>query len=68
MAPGYVCYSRGMASIEIRGETHIVTLSAPDSDGCYTWACACGAGNGGPMFIADAINDAEVHIHVSEEI
>lgn len=57
-----------MASIEIRGEEHTVTLSAPDQDGCYTWACSCGNCDGGPQFIADAIADAEIHIHVSEEI
>lgn len=68
MAPGYVCYSGRMASTEIHGEAHTVTRSAPDADGCYTWRCSCGSGNGGPQFIADAVEDAEFHIHVSEEI
>lgn len=68
MAPGYVCYSHPMASIEICGETHIATLSAPDEYGCYTWRCACGISQGCSLPIEDAINDAEVHIHVSEEI
>lgn len=57
-----------MALIAIHGKQHIVHLSAPDADGCYAWACSCGAVDGGPQFIADAIAAAEVHIHVSEEI
>lgn len=51
-----------MTNIEIHGAWSVVTLSAPDDEGCYTWRCTCGAANGGPMFIADAISDAEVHI------
>lgn len=53
-----------MASIEIHGEAHTVTLSAPDADGCYTWSCSCGVTQGGPQFTADAIAEAEIHVDI----
>lgn len=51
-----------MASIEIHGNNHTVTLSEPDGDGCYTWHCSCGHGDGGPRPITDAIAGGNEHI------
>lgn len=51
-----------MTHTEVHGSWSVVTLSAPDAEGRYTWRCTCGAVQGGSMPIADAIADAEVHI------
>lgn len=59
-----------MATIQINGKRCIATLrDDADYEGEYRWIASCGAvsqGAGGPSVghLADAINDAVVHVDV----
>jgi hypothetical protein len=56
-----------MARIKVEGDHSIAAMAEPDPDGDYTWTCACGyesATDRGAQPLADAINEAEVHVDV----
>lgn len=58
-----------MATIQINGKWCIATLRDADYEGEYRWIASCGAvsqGAGGPSVghLADAINDAEIHVDI----
>lgn len=65
--PAFLCYSQRMASIQISSNAATVTLTPPDEDGDYGWTCSACLMRYEVQPLADAIEDAEVHVDIYHE-